>query len=66
MTGMTLLQAAADSSIGIAKLGAALGASIAALAAAYGIGNIGKSALFSCDVDYAEYTQHIVRFLKLI
>ena len=29
-------------------------------------GNIGKSALFSCDVDYAEYTQHIVRFLKQI
>jgi F-type H+-transporting ATPase subunit c len=44
MTGMTLLQAAADSSVGIAKLGAALGASIAALAAAFGIGNIGKSA----------------------
>ena len=29
-------------------------------------GNIGKSALFSRDVDYAEYAQHIVRFLKQI
>ena len=29
-------------------------------------GNIGKNALFSHDVDYAEYAQHIVRFLKLI
>lgn len=29
-------------------------------------GNIGKNALFSHDVDYAEYPQHIVRFLKQI
>lgn len=29
-------------------------------------GNIGKSALLSRDVDYAEYAQHIVRFLKQI
>ena len=29
-------------------------------------GNIGKSALFSRDVDYVEYAQHIVRFLKQI
>ena len=28
--------------------------------------NIGKSALFSRDVDYAKYAQHIVRFLKQI
>ena len=29
-------------------------------------GNVGKSALASRDVDYAEYAQHIVRFLKQI
>ena len=29
-------------------------------------GNIGESALLSRDVDYAEYAQHIVRFLKQI
>jgi F-type H+-transporting ATPase subunit c len=40
-----ILEAAADKSL--AQLGAALGAAIAAIAAGYGIGNIGKSALES-------------------
>lgn len=38
-----ILQSVAGAQLG--KLGAALGAGIAAIAAAYGIGNIGKSAL---------------------
>ena len=38
-----ILQSVAGAQLG--KLGAALGAAIAAIAAAYGIGNIGKSAL---------------------
>lgn len=38
-----ILQSVAGAQLG--KVGAALGAAIAAIAAAYGIGNIGKSAL---------------------
>lgn len=44
-TLLILLQVAANASV--AKLGAALGAGIAALAAGIGIGNIGSSALKS-------------------
>lgn len=40
-----LLEAAAG--VGLAKFGAALGAAIAVIGAAYGIGGIGKSALES-------------------
>jgi F-type H+-transporting ATPase subunit c len=42
---MILLQAAAG--VGLAKFGAAIGAAIAVIGAAFGIGNIGKSAVES-------------------
>ena len=46
MSFLTLLQAAADLSA-IGKMGAGLGAGIAAIAAGLGIGNIGKGAVES-------------------
>lgn len=46
MSFLTLLQAVADYTA-IGKMGAGLGASIAAIGAGIGIGNIGKSALES-------------------
>lgn len=46
MSFLTLLQAAADLSA-IGKMGAGLGAGIAAIAAGIGIGNIGKGAVES-------------------
>lgn len=46
MTGLTLLQAAADLSA-IGKVGAAIGAGIATIGAGYGIGQIGKAAVES-------------------
>ncbi|MBO4481833.1 MAG: ATP synthase F0 subunit C [Bacteroidales bacterium] len=46
MSLLTLLQAAADLSA-IGKMGAGLGAGIAAIAAGLGIGNIGKGAVES-------------------
>jgi F-type H+-transporting ATPase subunit c len=46
MTALNLLQAATDI-IPVGKMGAALGAGIAAIGAGIGIGNIGKSAVES-------------------
>jgi F-type H+-transporting ATPase subunit c len=46
MTGLTLLQAVTDFAP-IGKLGAALGAGLAAIGAGIGIGNIGKGAVES-------------------
>jgi F-type H+-transporting ATPase subunit c len=47
MTSMTLLQAAGNIGAGLGKMGAAFGAAIAVIGAAYGIGQIGKSAMES-------------------
>jgi len=44
---MTLLQAAADASAAIGKMGAGIGAGIATIGAGIGIGQIGKSAVES-------------------
>ena len=44
MTGLTLLQAAADL-VAIGKAGAGIGAGLAAIGAGIGIGNIGKGAV---------------------
>lgn len=47
MTTMTLLQILADASPAIGKMGAGIGAGIAAIGAGIGIGNIGKGAVES-------------------
>jgi F-type H+-transporting ATPase subunit c len=47
MTSLTLLEAAAGTGAALGKIGVTFGAGISTVAAAYGIGNIGKTALES-------------------